>query len=108
MFKIFFLAISAMIVSRTRNTWNRSREFYPNYYAIHDAIFKKLLTLDIDYLRCPGCTVAYSEKNLRVDYKIIKYNGEKIHSFICLDCNKDLEKKEKRAGKDGELIHNDR
>lgn len=106
-FKKSFFTTSAMIVSRRTNKWNRSREFYPTYYAIHDAVSKKLVTLEIDYLRCPGCTVPYSEKNLRVDYKIKKYNGEKIHSFICLNCNKDVEKKErKREGEDVALNRN--
>ena len=67
-----------------------------------------MLTLKIDYLRCPACTIPYCEKNLRVDYKILKYNGEKIHSFICLDCNKDVvaEKQEKRAAEDVALTQN--
>ena len=86
-----------MIVSRRRNKWNRSREFYPNYYALHDAVLGKFVTLKIDYMKCPGCSSAYSEKNPRVGYKIKKYNGEKIYSYICSDCNKDIEKSEKET-----------
>lgn len=81
-----------MIVSRRRNKWNRSREFYPNYYAVRDALFGRFITKKLDYLRCPGCSHSYSEENVRIDFKIRKYNGEKIYTFICADCKQDIEK----------------
>ena len=81
-----------MIVSRRRNKWNRSREFYPKYYDVRDALFGRFITKKLDYLRCPGCSHSYSEENVRIDFKIRKYNGEKIYTFICADCNQDVEK----------------
>ena len=81
-----------MIISRRRNKWNRSRDFYPKYYAIRDAILGGVIVKKVDYLRCPACSHAYSEENVRIDYKIKKYNGEKIYTYICSDCNQDVEK----------------
>ena len=40
-------------------------------------------------MKCPACSNAYSEDNVRMDYKIKKYDGEKIYTFICADCNQD-------------------
>ena len=82
--------VLAIIISRRRNKWNRSREFYPNYYAIRDALLGRFVTKKVDYLKCPACSNAYSEDNVRMDYKIKKYDGEKIYTFICADCNQDV------------------
>ena len=86
---LYILIFLATIVSRRRNKWNRSREFYPNYYAIRDATLGRFVTKKVDYLKCPACSFKYSEDNVRVDFKIKKYNGEKIYTFICADCNQD-------------------
>ena len=84
--------VLAIIISRRRNKWNRSREFYPNYYAIRDALLGRFVTKKVDYLKCPACSNAYSEDNVRMDYKIKKYDGEKIsctHLSLLSECSKD-------------------
>ena len=78
-----------MIVSRKINKWRRSREFYPTFYYLYDAIFGRCVTLNFDHNKCPGCSTPYSKENAMVEYKIKKYNGEKIYTSICSDCKKD-------------------
>ena len=83
----------AIIVSRRVNTWKRSREFYPNFYRIYDATIGRFVTPNFDYAKCPACTTSYSKTNPITGYKIMKYNGEKIRTGICTDCEKDTRSK---------------
>ena len=81
---------TAMIVSRRTNKWKRSREFYPDFYVLYDATIGQCFTSNFDICKCPGCGYPYSNKNPKVEYKIKKHTGEKIYSFICADCQKDV------------------
>ena len=85
----YILIATAIVISRRTNTWKRSREFYPNFYRFYDASFGKLGTPNYDYAKCPACLSKYSEKNPIQSYKIKKYDGEKIYSSICTDCQQD-------------------
>ena len=80
-----------MIVSRRLNKWKRSRDFIPHLYSIHDILFQKCMTKTCDDLKCPGCSTKFVSQIDRIEFKIKKYNGEKIHTAICSDCQKEFE-----------------
>ena len=78
-----------MIVSRRLNKWKRSRDFIPHLYSMYDILFQKCMTKSSDVAKCPGCSKAFHGKDDRLEYKILKYTGEKIRTAICADCYKD-------------------
>jgi hypothetical protein len=66
----------------------RSIEFHFTDHAIHDAILRKVLTLVFGCFYSPG--QGKLDKHKAVDYEILKFIGEKLVSYICSECNKDV------------------
>ena len=78
-----------MIVSRNLNIWRRSREYYPRISALYDKVFGRCTALDNDKEKCPACCRKFKEDCIKVEFKIKRYNGEKIYTAVCEDCNQD-------------------
>ena len=67
----------------------RTAKFHLTDHAIHDAIFRKAITVVFGGFSCLEQGKSYFDKHKTVDYEISKFIGDKLFSYICSECNKD-------------------